>query len=479
MTKLEFETLLPAAADHALAYLRGLPDRPVRATATDAELRQFLGGRLPDGPSDPEQVLQQLVTGVDRGLVPTGHGEYFGYVVGGTLPVAMAADWLTATWDQNCIVHDISPATAVVEEICAEWLIDIFGLPRATSVAFVPACTHAELLCLTVARHHVLAARGWDVATQGMQGAPEIRVLVNGATHAAVIRSLQVLGLGGGIHHLEIDDQSRIVPAALRAALDEVGDAPLIVCGLVGDINTGGIDVVGDLADRVHDAGGWLHLDGAFGMWAAASPTLRPQLVDGIERADSWATDAHKWLNTPYDGGVAMIADRDAHLAALPLLAEYLNMQPEHRHPVEWGMEVSRRSRVFPIWAALRSLGRSGIADIIDGCCRNARRFADRLTGQPGVEILNEVTLNQVLVRFDGPGGRDEHTRLVAEEFQARGEGWAAISRWNGRIVLRLCLINWATTAADVDAAATSLLACHRAVVTAGNGTAADAGAAR
>lgn len=465
VTEADYGALLGQALRHSLDYINGIPDRPVRALATDSELHGLLGGPMPDQSTDPAQVLSDLVAGVDRGLVPTGNGRYLGYVVGGTLPVALAADWMTSAWDQNCIVHDISPATAVVEEICASWLVDLFGLPAATSVAFVPACTHAELLCLAAARHKVLAQRGWNVAEQGMRGAPEVAVLINGAAHAAVVRSLEILGLGGSIRRVAVDAEARMLPDALDEALHETAGMPLIVSGQVGEINTGGIDHLRMVCEKTHAAGGWVHLDAAFGMWAAASPTLRRNVADGIELADSWATDAHKWLNTPYDGGVAMIADPQAHRAALPLDASYLQLQPDQRHPVQWGLEVSRRSRVFPVWAALRQLGRSGVADLVDRCCAHARRIADLLAAEDGIEILNDVTLNQVTVRFtpaSGADGSDAHTLRVVNRFQELGESWASPSLWQDRTVLRLCLINWATTAQDIDRAAASLIQCHR-----------------
>lgn len=462
----EYESLLQHAKDHALTYLKGVSQRPVKSLANDEELRDALGGPLPEGPSDPTEVLDALVAGVDRGLVPTGHGRYFGYVVGGTLPIAMAADWLTSTWDQNCIVHDISPATSVVEEICSSWLVELFGLPMNTSVAFVPACTHAELLCLAAARHKVLADRGWNVAEQGLQGGPEVVVLVNDSTHTAVIRSLQILGLGGGIRPLATDAQSRILPDALDAALRDAAGTPLIVCGQVGEINTGGVDYLDALCDKVHAVGGWVHLDAAFGMWAAASPSLRHTLVAGIEDADSWATDAHKWLNTPYDGGIAMIAHPDIHRAAIPLSAQYLNLQDKQRHPVEWGIEVSRRSRAFPIWATLRCLGRAGIAEIVDRCCTHARRLAHLISVDDSIHVVNEVMLNQVLVCLEHPeGDHDSHTRQVATLFQDKGAGWATVSRWRDRVVLRLSLTNWATTTNDIDVAARSLIECHRSLL--------------
>ncbi|MEV0375636.1 pyridoxal-dependent decarboxylase [Streptomyces sp. NPDC050636] len=470
-----YAALLEQAAGHALAYLGGLAERPVKPLADDEELRGLLGGSLPQAPGDPAEALEMLVKAVERGLAPSGNGRYYGYVVGGTLPVAMAADWLTSAWDQNCIVHDGSPATAVAEEVCAAWLLDLLDLPRGASVAFTPACTHAELLCLAAARHKVLADRGWDVASQGLREAPPVRVLANADTHSAVLRCLQVLGLGGSIEYLATDDEARIRPNALQRALEAHAGVPLIVCGQVGEINTGGIDRLAELCERTHEAGGWVHLDAAIGMWAAASPRLRGGVLAGIERADSWAADAHKWLNTPYDCGVAFIADSTAHRAAVPLTADYLNTDDGRRHPAQWGLEISRRSRVFPLWAALRTLGRSGVAELVDHCCANARLFAGLLADEQDVEVVNEVSLNQVLVRFhpqvscntgEGAGAAaDAHTAKVAALFRERGQGWASSSQWRGQTVLRLCLINWATTEHDVRRAAASLLDCHRTLV--------------
>ncbi|PNE40536.1 pyridoxal phosphate-dependent decarboxylase family protein [Streptomyces noursei] len=471
-----YGSLLEQAAGHARAYLGGLAERPVKPLADDEELRGLLGGALPSGPGDPAEVLELLVKGVERGLAPSGNGRYYGYVVGGTLPVAMAADWLTSAWDQNCIVHDGSPATAVAEEVCAAWLLDLLDLPRGASVAFTPACTHGELLCLAAARHKVLASCGWDVASQGLQGAPPVRVLANADTHSAVLRCLQILGLGGSIEYLATDGEARIRPDALSQALETHDGGPLIVCGQVGEINTGGVDRLTELCDRVHAAGGWVHLDAAIGMWAAASPRLRRDVLAGIERADSWAADAHKWLNTPYDCGVAIIADPAAHRAAVPLAADYLNTDDGRRHPAQWGLEISRRSRVFPLWAALRTLGRTGVGELVDRCCANARLFMGILAEDPTVEVVNEVTLNQVLVRFhlevacgagNGPtAAADTHTAEVAALFRERGQGWASSSQWRGQTVLRLCLINWATTEDDVQRAAASLLDCHHTLAT-------------
>ena len=467
MTALPYAALLGQAQTYALEYLNGLATRPVRPLADDTELHTLLGGPLPPGPGDPAVALESLNAGVTRGLAPSGNGRYYGYVVGGTLPVAMAADWLTSVWDQNCIVHDGSPATAVVEEVCAGWLLDLLDLPRTASVAFVPAATHGELLCLTAARDKVLADRGWDVADRGLWGAPPIRVLVNADTHSSVLRCLRVLGLGGSIEYLATDTEARITPDALCGALDSHDGGPLIVCGQIGEINTGGVDDLADLCDRTHAAGGWVHLDAAIGMWAATSSRLRHSILAGVERADSWAADAHKWLNTPYDCGVAIVADADAHRSALPLSADYLNVDDGRRHPAQLGLEISRRSRVFPLWATLRTLGRTGVAELVERCCANAQLFAELLTADPLVEVVNRVSLNQVLVRFHTVAGdnADAHTAQVAALFRERGQSWASSSQWRGATVLRLCLINWATDEDDVKTAAASLADCHHSLL--------------
>ncbi len=457
------EELLPEVLAVALEYVRGLPQRQVRTEVPDEELRAILDDGLPADPSEPAEVVRQLVA-AGGGLVPSGSGKYFGYVVGGTLPAGLAADWLTSVWDQNCIVHDGSPLTAVLEEICGRWLAELFMLPATTSYAFTPACTHADLLGLTVARHQVLARHGWDVARQGLQGGPAVAVLVNESIHAAVTRPLQVLGLGGSIRSLPTDTEGRILLPALREEIDAVRGQPLIVCGHVGEINTGGVDRLRPLAELTHEAGGWLHLDAAFGAWAAASPHLRHTLLDGLELADSLATDAHKWLNAPYDCGIALIADAQAHREALPLSADYLNLPDDQRHPVQWGLEVSRRSRVIPLWTILRQLGAAGVAQLVEERCAQAQRLAGHLRAEPGIDVLNDVALNQVLVRFHHSSGPDDdtHTQDVADAFQEHGQGWAGTSLWKGRTVLRLSLSNWASTNDDIDQAARSLIATHQ-----------------
>lgn len=458
-----FETVLPKVLEQALDYLGGLRSRPVTGPNVRA-LRDAVGGALPLSPSSVQEVLDTLVQGSEHGVFPMGSPRYFGYVVGGGLPVAVAADWLTTVWDQCGVIHDMSPLTASLEEICGEWLLDLFGLPSTASFAFTPGCTYSNLLCLTAARYDVLIKHGWDVRVRGLQGAPEIRVLVNEQIHKSVLRSLNILGLGGNIRTVRSDAQGRMLLDALDHELEAADGAPLIVCGQVGEINTGAVEFLQPLCERVHRAGGWVHLDAAFGLWAAATD-LRHTLFQGLETADSWATDAHKWLNVPYDSGIAFVANAQAHRGALELSPEYLEHDEDgRRHPFHWGLGMSARSRVIPTWAVLRQLGREGVAEMINRHCSQARRFARRLTTDPHVRIVNDVVLNQVAVRFEPPGfDADTHTRHVAELFQRSGYGWASTSSFNGQTILRLSIINWATTNEDIDVAARSLIACHRA----------------
>ena len=461
-----YNELLSRAAQKALDYLAALPDRPPLVPDCDSELRQRMGGALPVSPTPSREVLELLLKGADLGICPSGSSRYFGYVTGGALPVTLAADWLVSVWDQACSVYELSPLTSVLEDVCREWLVGLFGLPHGTSVSFTPACTYASLLGLTAARHKVLSDCGWDVATEGMNGAPPVTVLVNDAIHASVRRPLHILGLGGGIRELATDGHGRITPKALAAGLDGAAGSPVIVCGHVGEVNTGAVDDLYRLGHSVRAAGGWLHLDAAFGMWAAATGR-RHTLLRGLELADSWATDAHKWLNVPYDCGIALIADAGAHRAALAAAPDYLNHgNAQQRHPMQWELGFARRSRVIPVWAALRQLGRDGVAQLVDRHCALARRLAARLAAEPGVHVVNEVVLNQVAVWFEHPGrDQDTHTRQVADAFQRHGEAWASTSRWNGHVIVRLSVVNWLTCDQDIDRAAGSLITCHHTLV--------------
>jgi glutamate/tyrosine decarboxylase-like PLP-dependent enzyme len=453
--------VLRQTADYATQFLATLADRPVRADASIEELREALGGPLPEASQPPEEVLAELVAAAEPGVVAVPSGRYFGFVIGGALPAALAADWLTSTWDQNAGLVAGGPSAAVVEEVALEWLRELLGLPEGVSAGFVTGCQMAHMTALAAARHHVLDAAGWDLARDGLQGSPPIRVLVGAERHVTVDRALRYLGIGSAqIESLAVDGQGRMRPDALRAALD--GARPTIVCAQAGNVNTGACDQLEEISDAVEGSGAWLHVDGAFGLWAAASPRFR-HLVAGSERADSWATDCHKWLNVPYDSGVAFCAHPESHRAAMSVRASYLEqVEPgAARDQLDWNPEFSRRARGFPIYAAIRSLGRAGIAELVERCCDHASRFAAVLGAAPQAEILNDVVLNQVLVRFHGD---DAATQAVVRGVQADGTCWLSGTQWQGRAAMRISVSNWQTSAADVERSAGAILEAAAAV---------------
>src|SRR3954468_770896 len=441
--------LLHQTADYASDFLATLDERPIRAEATVDELFESLGGPLPEEGMDPRAVIASLVEGAEPGIVGMPSGRYFGFVIGGALPAAVAADWLTSTWDQNAGLYVGGPSASVVEEVCRGWLAELLGLPADVSVAYVTGCQMAHVTALSAARHHVLAQAGFDLARDGLAAAPPIRVVASARRHATLDRALRFLGIGSAqIDVLPADDHGRMDVTLLR-----LDDRPTIVCAQAGEVNTGAFDDLDGAADAVAGTGAWLHVDGAFGLWAAASPDLR-HLARGVERADSWATDAHKWLNVPYDSGLAFCAHPDAHRAAIGVTASYLihSEDTQRRDQVDWTPEFSRRARGFPIYAAIRSLGRSGIAEMIERCCSHARRFAAALEAG-GATVLNDVVLNQVLVRF----GDGEHTREVIARVQQDGTCWLSGTDWLGEHAMRISVSNWRTTEDDVDRAVDSI----------------------
>ena len=450
------DDVLQLTADYAAQFLGTLEERPIRADASVEELREALGGPLPETGREPAQVIAELIAGAEPGVVAMPSGRYFGFVIGGALPAALAADWLTSTWDQNAGLVAGGPSAAVVEEVALAWLRELLALPDGVSAGFVTGCQLAHVTALAAARHHVLAAAGWDLARDGLQAAPRIRVLVGEERHVTVDRALRFLGIGSAqIEPLSVDEQGRMRTEALREALrTETG--PTIVCAQSGNVNTGAFDPLEEIADAIEGSGAWLHVDGAFGLWAAASPRFR-HLVAGSERADSWATDAHKWLNVPYDSGIAFCAHPDSHRAAMTVRASYLEqVEPDAaRDQVDWTPEFSRRARGFPIYAAIRSLGRAGIAEMVERCCDHAVRFGELLGAEPGVEILNEIVLNQVLVRF---GGDDEVTQATVRRVQEDGTCWLSGTQWQGRAAMRISVSNWQTSAEDVERSAAAIL---------------------
>ena len=454
--------LLSRTAAHAADFLESLDERAIEPGATVDELRAVLGGPLPEGTTDAAEVVEELVAAVDPGVVGIPSGRYFGFVIGGGLPAALAADWLTSTWDQNAGLYVGGPSASVVEEVATAWLAELLGLPAGVSSAFVTGTQMAHVTALAAARFEVLRRTGWDVNERGLAGSPPIRVVVGAERHVTVDRALRLLGIGAAqLVVLPADGQGRIRPEALP----ELDGAPTILCAQAGNVNTGAFDPLTRLADAAAEAGAWLHVDGAFGLWAAASPTLR-HLVAGVERADSWTTDAHKWLNVPYDSGLAFCAHPEAHRAAMTITASYLIQgEPDGpRDQVDWTPEFSRRARGFPVYAALRSLGRSGIVELVERCCRHARTFAERLSAEPEVQVLNEVVLNQVLVRF---GDSDERTQEVGRRVRESGEAWMSGTRWHELDALRISVSNWQTTEADVERAVQAILQAVEATRTA------------
>jgi len=450
---------LKAAYDHATRYISDIAQRHVGSRTDRAELLASLGGPLPAGPMDPGEVINHLALAADPGIVSTIGPRYFGFVTGGSVPVTVAADWLVSAWDQNACLYVTSPAASVLEDIVSGWIVELLGLPVSAGVGFVTGCHMANFTCLAAARHEVLHRAGWNVETQGLQRAPRVRVLVGGEVHVSAVGALRYLGFGSDeLEFVPVDGQGRMRADALRAQLRD-GTGPIIVCAQAGNVSTGASDPIAEIVDMAHGRGAWVHVDGAFGLWAAAVPELRPQ-VRGIEGADSWATDAHKWLNVPYDSGLAIVADTAPLRAAMGMKASYLQRgDDEERIGMDWAPESSRRARVVPLYALLRALGRDGIVDLVRRNCALARRMAERLAAAPGVTILNDVVLNQVLVQF----GDDDTTKDAIARIQADGTCWAGGAFWQGKQAMRVAVSNWSTTEADIDRSADAMLACYRA----------------
>jgi glutamate/tyrosine decarboxylase-like PLP-dependent enzyme len=435
------DDLFGLTADLAREFYSTLPERRVFPDATTDELRAALAGPLPRAGTDPRTVVAELAAAADRGLVAEPGGRYFGFVIGATLPAALAADWLASAWDQNAGLAIAGPSVAIAEEVAGAWLAELLGLPHDASFAFVTGGQMANFTALAAARNHVLRNAGWDVERDGLVGAPRVRVVVGAKRHGTIDRALRLLGLGAPTDVVPADSNGRLLEQHL-----ELTDEPTIVCAQAGEVNTGAFDPFDAIADaRDAAANAWLHVDGAFGLWAHVPDSLRG-LVRGADRADSWATDAHKWLNVPYDCGVAFTRHPDAHSAAFSARAAYLAFGAEIRDAMDWNPESSRRARSLPVYAAIRSLGRDGIADLVERCCAHARRFADGLR-ELGAEVLNDVVLNQVLFRFDD----DERTNALLAAVQESGEAWMGGTEWDGRAAIRISVSSWRTTEEDVD----------------------------
>jgi glutamate/tyrosine decarboxylase-like PLP-dependent enzyme len=454
----EREAALRRAAEIGLEHLAGLPERRVGASADASTVAERLGAELPDEGRDPSRVIDELAAAVDPGLVASLGPRYFGFVIGGQLPAAAGADWLTAAWGQNAALHASSPAGAAVEQVAGRWMLDLLALPAQASIGLPTGAGLGNTVGLAAARHAVLDRHGWDVEARGLYNAPEITVVVGEEAHATLSTALQYLGLGRDrVVRVAVDDQGAMRADAARDAIAAV-DGPLIVALQAGNVNTGAFDPAAAVADAVAShPNAWVHVDGAFGLWAAVSPSLR-HLVEGVDRADSWSTDAHKWLNVGYDCGFVAVREADAHRAAMATSASYL-MRSEQRENWEWVLDSSRRARGFILYAALRSLGRSGVRALVERCCALARRMADRLRESDGVEILNDVMLNQVLVRFDSS---DDRTRAVIAAVQDDGTAWMGGTTWQGKAAMRISVSNWSTTEADADRTVDAILRCAR-----------------
>ncbi|HEY7237478.1 MAG TPA: aminotransferase class V-fold PLP-dependent enzyme [Gemmatimonadaceae bacterium] len=472
---------LDRAAKHAREYVEGFDTVPVSAMATLTELRDRLARPLTDTGVDASRVIDDLAADVDGGLVVNGSGRFFAWVIGGTMPVAVAADWLTSTWDQNAAIYACSPAAAVVEEVCGTYLKDLLGLPAKASFAFVTGTQMAHVICLAAARHRLLVDRGWEVERRGLTRAPELRVIVGAERHGTVDRAVRLLGIGSdNIVPVPLDDRNGMDVGRLHEALRASAQQPTIVVLQAGELNTGSFDRFSELIPLSHEHGAWVHVDGAFGLWAAASPSHRHFMKDAA-LADSWSTDGHKWLNVPYDSGYAFVADAAAHHASMTYRESYMMHEGDARDEVDWNPEWSRRARGLASYAAIRHLGRSGIADLIDRSCRHATSLVQRIGALPGATAMWEPLINQGLVRFlDERFGateadHDARTDRVIEEILATGDVFFGGVTWRGKRCMRISVSNWRTNDDDVDRA---VAAVARAIEVAGRAAAAESASA-
>jgi glutamate/tyrosine decarboxylase-like PLP-dependent enzyme len=449
--------LLTDTMNRALAFLDELPDRKVASEVDLAALRSSMGGPVPERGTPAEDVIAGLDANVRPAVVASAGPRFFGFVIGGVHPVALAADWLVSTWDANHGLYVLGPAASVAEETAGRWILELLGLPAGSSFAFVTGGQMANFTALAAARHEVLRRAGWDVETQGLHGSPGIDIVASDESHITVHRALRYLGLGtGAVRAVESDGEGRMRPEALRQVIASC-KRPVIVCAQAGDVNSGAFDPFDEIVPIVRDRNAWLHVDGAFGLWAAASDTYR-HLTRGISGADSWAVDAHKWLNVPQDCGIAIVAHLEAHRASMSTTTAYLvKSLGIERDPVDWNPEFSRRARAIPVYATLKHLGRAGVADLVDRCCALTRRMVDRLTASPDVKLANDVVLNQALIRFRD---RDETTREVIARVQRDGTCWLGGTVWKGAAAMRISIINASTTATDVDRSAEAILRC-------------------
>ncbi len=433
--------LLQLAFERATEYIESLETRPVAPDPEGVERLSELDVPLPEGTQDPKAVLEKLYRTVTPATMAMAGPRFFGFVIGGALPVTVASSWLTTAWEQNTGMYHGTPATARLEQVALRWLLELFGLPAESDGAFVTGASVANFTSLVAARNVVMAREGWNVRKQGLRGAPPLTVVIGKEAHPVVFKALALLGIGTDqLIEVEVDRQGRMRPDRLPRI-----DGPTIVIAQVGNVNTGACDAIGEICTRVKGTNTWVHVDGAFGLWARVAPKRR-YLVEGVELADSWATDAHKWLNVPYDCGLAFVRHKDALRQAMAVTAAYLPSEAEFRNPSDYTPELSRRARGVDVWTALYHLGRSGVEDMIERMCQYAELFAEALS-KDGYEILNDVVLNQVLVSF----GSEELNEAIAKGIREDGTCWAATTKWQGQSAMRISISCWATTEKDVE----------------------------
>jgi glutamate/tyrosine decarboxylase-like PLP-dependent enzyme len=457
--EMTYRRLLESTLAHALNYIESLDEAPVSATASLDDLRQRLGQPLANESMDATQVIDELVADVQGGLLGTSGGRFFGWVVGGSVPAALAADWLTSIWDQPAALYASGPAIAIIEEVCGKWLKELLGLPQQASFAMVTGCSMAHVTCLAAARNAVLTKHKWDVERKGLNGAPPIHILSNNQRHGSIERTVRLLGIGNdNVIDLPANKQGHLKAEALLRGLQEQGGKPTIVLLQAGDINTGVFEPFDELIPIAHEHGAWVHIDGAFGLWAAASPRYK-HLLKGVEQADSWAVDGHKWLNVPYDCGYAFVTDSRAHQAAMSLRASYLTHDAVARDQIDWTPEWSHRARGIATYAAIRQLGKQGVAELIERTCHYTHCLVTRISALPDVELIWEPQINQGLVRFLSAkpnatdADHDRRTDSVIAHVIESGEAFFSGTTWKGKRCMRVSVCNWKTNELDVERA--------------------------
>ena len=450
------EDALNRAHAHATDWLASFATGPVGHTASETDLRAAFTKPLPETGANAGQVVDFIATRARPGLMGSPNPRFFAWVNGGATPAALATDWMVSAWDQNAALYAVSPVASIIEEITGGWIKDLLHLPAEASFAFTTGCQMAHMTTLAAARHAVLREAGWDVEQDGTFGAPPVTILTSSNRHGSLERAIRYLGFGRrALKSVETDTQGRMQPDALRAALAQT-DGPVILALNAADLNIGAFDPFAELVPVAKAAGAWVHIDGAFGLFARASKTYRP-LTDGMEQADSWVTDGHKWLNVPFDCGIAIIRDTKAHRAAMTLAADYVAPSHTARDQIDWNPEWSRRARAIPVYAALSEMGRDGVEAMIDRCCKHCRTLTEGIGALDGAEIVSPPTLNQALVRFPLPQGTDEendaHTSATMDAINATGEAYFSGTIWKGRTAMRISVVNWQTSDADISRA--------------------------